>query len=54
MKKKEYISPAISVIEIAPATMIATSMKWTPTGDQRDGFDVVEEEPDNYYDDDSF
>lgn len=54
MKKKEYISPAISVIEVAPATMIATSMQWTPTGDQRDGFDVVEEEPDNYYDDDSF
>lgn len=54
MKKKEYISPAISVIEVAPATMIATSMKWTPTGDQRDGFDVVEEGPDNDYDDDSF
>lgn len=54
MKKKEYISPAISVIEVAPATMIATSMKWTGTGDQRDGFDVVEEGPDNYYDDDSF
>lgn len=54
MKKKEYISPAISVIEVAPATMIATSMKWTGTGDQRDGFDVVEEGPGNYYDDDSF
>lgn len=54
MKKKEYISPAISVIEVAPATMIATSMKWTGTGDQRNGFDVVEEGPDNYYDDDSF
>lgn len=54
MKKKEYISPAISVIEVEPATMIATSMQWTPTGDQRDGFDVVEEGPDNYYDDDSF
>ena len=54
MKKKEYISPAISVIEVAPAKMIATSMQWTPTGDQRDGFDVVEEGPDNYYDDDSF
>lgn len=54
MKKKEYISPAISVIEVAPATMIATSMKWTGTGEQRDGFDVVEEGPDNYYDDDSF
>ena len=54
MKKKKYISPTISVIEVAPATMIATSMKWTPTGNKEDGFGISEEEPDKYYDDDSF
>ncbi len=54
MKKKEYISPAISVIEAAPATMIATSMKWTPTGKEEDGFGVFEEDEENSYDDDSF
>lgn len=52
MKKKEYISPAISVIEIAPATMIATSMKWTPTGKEEDGFGVFEEDEENSYNDD--
>lgn len=54
MKKKEYISPAISVIEVEPATMIATSMKWTPTGKEEDGFGVFEEDENKPYDDDSF
>lgn len=54
MKKKEYISPAISVIEVAPATMIATSMQWTPSGKKEDGFRVFEEDENNPYDDDSF
>ena len=55
MKKKEYISPAISVIEVAPATMIATSnMQWTPNGKKEDGFGVFEENKKHPYDDDSF
>lgn len=52
MKKKEYIAPAISVIEVEPATMIATS--WTPTCKEEDGFGVFEEDEENSYDDDSF
>ncbi len=52
MKKKEYIAPAISVIEVGPATMIASS--WTPTGKEEDGFGVLEEDKENSYDDDSF
>lgn len=52
MKKKEYIAPAISVIEVEPATMIATS--WTPTGKEEDGFGVFEEDKENSYDDNSF
>lgn len=52
MKKKEYIAPAISVIEVEPATMIATS--WTPTDKEEDGFGVFEEDEENSYDDDSF
>ena len=51
MKKKEYIAPAISVIEMEPSTMIATS--WTPTGKEEDGFGVFEEDEENSYDDDS-
>lgn len=54
MKKKEYISPAISVIEVAPATMIATSMQWTPTEDEKDGCGIIEEDENHPYDDDSF
>ena len=53
MKKKEYISPAISVIEVAPATMIATSM-WTPTGDKGNGLEIIEEDENKPYDDDSY
>ena len=52
MKKKEYIAPAISVIEVELATMIATS--WTPTGKEEDGFGVFEEDEENSYDGDSF
>ena len=53
MKKKEYISPAISVIEVA--TMIATSnMQWTPNGNQKDGLEIIEEDEKHPYDDDSF
>ena len=55
MKKKEYISPAISVIEVAPATMIATSnMQWTQNGNQKDGLEIIEEDEKHPYDDDSF
>lgn len=52
MKKKEYIAPAISVIAVEPATMIATS--WTSTGKEEDGLGVFEEDYENPYDDDSF
>ena len=54
MEKKKYVSPAISVIEVAPATMIATSMQWTPNGKKEDGFGVFEEDDEHQYDDDSF
>ena len=54
MEKKKYISPTISVIEVAPATMIAASMHWTPTGDKENGFDIIEEDENHLYDDDSF
>lgn len=51
--KKSYISPAITVIGVESSDLMSVS-GWTPTGDPKDGFDVVEEDEKNggYFDED--
>lgn len=51
--KKSYISPAITVIGVESSELMTVS-GWTPTGDPKDGFDVVEEDEKNggYFDED--
>ena len=49
--KKTYISPAITVAEIEVKEDMLTVSRWTPDGDQKNGFDIVEEE-DSYGDND--
>ena len=51
--KKSYISPTITVISVESSELMTVS-GWTPTGDPKDGFDVVEEDDQNggYFDDD--
>ncbi len=51
--KKTYISPAITVIGVESSELMTVS-GWTPTGDPKDGFDVVEEDEKNggYFDED--
>lgn len=51
--KKSYISPAITVISVESSDLMSVS-GWTPTGDPKDGFDVVEEDEKNggYFDED--
>lgn len=48
MKKKKYVAPEISVIEIEPLQIMAGSIEsnrgWSPDGDEKDGFSVQEEE----------
>lgn len=48
MKKKKYVAPEISVIEIEPLQIMAGSIDsdrgWSPDGDEKDGFSVQEEE----------
>lgn len=54
MKKKKYIAPEITVIEMESPQIMAGSVSdrgWTPDGDINNGFNVVEED-DNYKDDD--
>lgn len=52
--KKTYISPAITVIGVESSELMASVSGWTPTGDPKDGFDVVEEDEtnDGYSDED--
>lgn len=50
--KKTYISPAITVAEIEVKEEMLTVSGWTPDGDRKNGFDIVEE--DDSYDDDDF
>ena len=55
MKKKKYVAPEVSVIEMEPLQIMAGSVGsdrgWTPDGDEKNGFGIVEEE-DDYTDDD--
>lgn len=48
MKKKKYVAPEISVIEIEPLQIMAGSIEsnrgWSPDGDENNGFSVQEEE----------
>ena len=56
MKKKKYVAPEISVIEMEPlqimAGSIASDRGWTPDGDENNGFSVKEENDGDYSDDD--
>ena len=51
--KKTYISPAITIIGVESSELMTVS-GWTPTGDPKDGFSVVEEDETKggYFDDD--
>ena len=53
MKKKKYVAPEISVIEMEPLQIMAGSIEsnrgWTPDGDENNGFSVQEEEEDGDY-----
>ena len=49
MKKKKYIAPEITVIEMESSQIMVVS-GWTPDGDKKNGFDIVEE--DDYTDND--
>ena len=47
MKKKKYVAPEVSVIEMEPLQIMAGSISdrgWTPDGDEKNGFDIVEED----------
>jgi len=47
MKKKKYVAPEVSVIEMEPLQIMAGSVSdrgWTPDGDEKNGFDIVEED----------
>lgn len=54
MKKKKYVAPEVSVIEMEPLQIMAGSIGsdrgWTPDGDKSNGFDIVEEGDDDYSD----
>lgn len=66
MKKKKYVAPEISVIEMESLQIIAASPEhpsspalpdtdtrgWTPDGDTSHGFGVVEEGDGDYSDND--
>lgn len=50
--KKTYISPAITVAEIEVKEEMLAVSGWTPDGDKKHGFGIVEE--DDSYDDEDF
>lgn len=66
MKKKKYVAPEISVIEMeslqimvgspqrpsSPALPDTGTRGWTPDGDEKNGFGIVEEGDGDYSDDD--
>ena len=56
MKKKKYIAPEITVIEMESSQIMAGSVRsdrgWTPDGDKSHGFGIVEEGEDDYEDND--
>ncbi|WP_293527820.1 hypothetical protein [Prevotella sp.] len=53
MKKKKYVAPEVSVIEMEPLQIMAGSVVsdrgWTPDGDKNNGFSVKEEEENGEY-----
>lgn len=53
MKKKKYVAPEVSVIEMEPLQIMAGSIGsdrgWTPDGDKSNGFSVQEEEENGDY-----
>ena len=66
MKKKKYVAPEISVIEMESLQIMAGSPQrpsspalpdtgtrgWTPDGDEKNGFGIVEEKDGDYSDED--
>lgn len=56
MKKKKYVAPEISVIEMESLQIMAGSLQsnrgWTPDGNINNGFGIVEEGDGDYSDDD--
>lgn len=66
MKKKKYVAPEINVIEMeslqimvgspqrpsSPALPDTGTRGWTPDGDEKNGFGIVEENDKDYSDDD--
>lgn len=56
MKKNKYVAPEISVIEMESSQIIAGSLQsnrgWTPDGDEKNGFGIVEEGDGDYSDGD--
>lgn len=56
MKKKKYVAPEISVIEMESSQIIAGSPQsnrgWTPDGNINNGFGIVEEGNGDYSDND--
>lgn len=66
MKKKKYVAPEISVIEMeslqimvgspqrpsSPALPDTGTRGWTPDGDEKNGFGIVEENDKDYSDND--
>lgn len=66
MKKKKYVAPEISVIEMESLQIMAGSPQrpsspalpdtgtrgWTPDGDEKNGFGIVEEGDGDYSDND--
>lgn len=49
--KKTYISPAITVAEIEVKEEMLAVSGWTPDGDRKNGFGIVEEDGSSYDDD---
>ena len=49
MKKKKFVAPEITVIEMESSQIMAVS-GWTPDGNKTNGFDIVEEGDDDYSD----
>lgn len=56
MKKKKYVASEIGVIEMEPLQIMAGSLEndrgWSPDGDEKNGFGIVEEGDGDYSDDD--
>lgn len=56
MKKRKYVAPEISVIEMESSQIIAGSPQsnrgWTPDGNINNGFGIVEEGDGDYSDND--